>query len=245
MRLEGKIAVVTAAGAGIGRATALSFHKEGARVFASDIDERALKELKAEAPALEIRTLDVRDEAAIGQFFSEVGRCDVLFNCAGMVPNGTILDSTADVFNAAWELNVLSMVRTVRAVLPGMLERGCGSIVNMASVVSSVKGAPNRSAYGTTKAAVIGLTKSITADFVSRGIRCNAICPGTTDTPSLRGRLAEQPDPQAAHAAFIARQPMARFASADEIAAMAVYLASDESAFVTGQAFAIDGGWTI
>ena len=245
MRLEGKIAVVTAAGAGIGRATALSFHKEGARVFASDIDERTLSTLKAEAPALEIRKLDVRDEAAIGKFFSEIGRCDVLFNCAGMVPNGTILDSTADVFNAAWELNVLSMVRTVRAALPGMLERGRGSIVNMASIVSSVKGAPNRSAYGTTKAAVIGLTKSIAADFVTRGIRCNAICPGTTDTPSLRGRLAEQPDPQAAHAAFIARQPMARFASADEIAAMAVYLASDESAFVTGQAFAIDGGWTI
>lgn len=245
MRLEGKIAVVTAAGAGIGRATALSFHKEGAQVWASDIDEHALKELKAEAPALVIRKLDVRDETAIGKYFSEVGHCDVLFNCAGMVPNGTILDSDASVFDTAWELNVLSMVRTVRAVLPGMLERGQGSIINMASIVSSVKGAPNRSAYGTTKAAVIGLTKSIAADFVTRGIRCNAICPGTTDTPSLRGRLAEQPDPAAAHSAFIARQPMARFASADEIAAMAVYLASDESAFVTGQAFAIDGGWTI
>jgi len=245
VRLEGKIAVVTAAGAGIGRATALAFHKEGARVWASDIDERALVSLKAEAPALELRKLDVRDETAIGRFFSEVDRCDVLFNCAGMVPNGTILDSSVEVFNASWELNVLSMVRTVRAVLPGMLERGRGSIVNMASIVSSVKGAPNRSAYGTTKAAVIGLTKSIAADYVTRGIRCNAICPGTTDTPSLRGRLAEQPDPAAARAAFIARQPMARFASADEIAAMAVYLASDESAFVTGQAFAIDGGWTI
>jgi len=245
VRLEGKIAVVTAAGAGIGRATTLAFHKEGAHVFASDIDERALVELKAEAPALEIRKLDVRDQTAIGQLFAEVGRCDVLFNCAGMVPNGTILDSSVEVFNASWELNVLSMVRTVRAVLPGMLERGRGSIVNMASIVSSVKGAPNRSAYGTTKAAVIGLTKSIAADYVTRGIRCNAICPGTTDTPSLRGRLAEQPDPAAARAAFIARQPMARFASAEEIAAMAVYLASDESAFITGQAFAIDGGWTI
>jgi len=245
VRLEGKIAVVTAAGAGIGRATALAFHKEGARVWASDIDERALVSLKAEAPALELRKLDVRDETAIGRFFSEVDRCDVLFNCAGMVPNGTILDSSVEVFNASWELNVLSMVRTVRAVLPGMLERGRGSIVNMASIVSSVKGAPNRSAYGTTKAAVIGLTKSIAADYVTRGIRCNAICPGTTDTPSLRGRLAEQPDPAAARAAFIARQPMARFASAEEIAAMAVYLASDESAFITGQAFAIDGGWTI
>lgn len=245
MPLKGKIAVVTAAGAGIGRATALAFHKEGARVWASDIDERALNSLKSEAPSIEIRRLDVRDEATIGKYFSEVGRCDVLFNCAGMVPNGTILDSPVSIFNAAWELNVLSMVRTVRAVLPGMLERGSGSIVNMASVVSSLKGAPNRSAYGTTKAAVIGLTKSIASDYVTRGIRCNAICPGTTDTPSLRGRLAEQPDPVAARAAFIARQPMARFASADEIAAMAVYLASDESAFVTGQAFAIDGGWTI
>ena len=245
MRLEGKIAVVTAAAAGIGRATALAFGKEGARVWASDIDSRALEELKAEAPAMEVRRLDARDEAAIGKFFAEVGRCDVLFNCAGMVTNGTILDSPVDVFNTTWDLNVLSMVRTLRAVLPSMLERGSGSIVNMASVVSSMKGAPNRSAYGTTKAAVIGLTKSVAADYVTRGIRCNAICPGTTDTPSLRGRLAEQPDPAAARAAFIARQAMGRFATAEEIAAMAVYLASDESAFVTGQAFAIDGGWTI
>ncbi len=245
MRLEGKSAVVTAAAAGIGRATALAYAKEGALVWASDIDGRALDALKTEAPALQIRTLDVRDEAAIGKFFAEAGRCDVLFNCAGTVPHGTILDSPVDVFNSTWELNVLSMVRTVRAVLPGMLERGRGSIVNMASVVSSMKGAPNRSAYGTTKAAVIGLTKSIAADFVTRGIRCNAICPGTTDTPSLRGRLAQQPDPAAARAAFIARQAMGRFASAEEIAAMAVYLASDESGFVTGQAFAIDGGWTI
>ena len=245
MRLEGKIAVVTAAGAGIGRATALAYKREGARVWASDIDERALNELKTESPALEIRKLDVRDETAIAKFFAEVGRCDVLFNCAGMVPNGTILDSAVDVFNTTWELNVLSMVRTVRAVLPGMLERGHGSIVNIASVVSSMKGAPNRSAYGTTKAAVIGLTKSIAADYVTRGVRCNAICPGTVDTPSLHGRLAAQPDPAAARAAFIARQAMGRFGTAEEIAAMAVYLASDESVFVTGQAFAIDGGWTI
>jgi 2-keto-3-deoxy-L-fuconate dehydrogenase len=245
VRLEGKVAVVTAAAAGIGRATALAYQREGAHVWASDIDSRTLEELKAEAPAMEIRKLDVRDEAAIGKFLTEVGRCDVLFNCAGMVPNGTILDSPVAVFNAAWDLNVLSMVRTLRAVLPGMLERGRGSIVNMASIVSSMKGAPNRSAYGTTKAAVIGLTKSIAADYVMRGIRCNAICPGTTDTPSLRGRLAEQPDPEAARAQFIARQAMGRFAAPEEIAAMAVYLASDESAFVTGQALAIDGGWTI
>jgi len=245
VRLEGKVAVVTAAGAGIGRATALAYAREGANVFATDIDEAALATLNAEKPAIATHILDVRDEAAIARFFAHIGRCDVLFNCAGMVPNGTILESPPDVFTSAWDLNVLSMVRTIRAVLPAMLQQGAGSIVNMASIVSSVKGAPNRSAYGTTKAAVIGLTKSVAADYVTRGIRCNAICPGTTDTPSLRDRLAQQPDPQAARAAFIARQAMGRFASADEIAAMAVYLASDESAFIPGQALAIDGGWTI
>jgi len=243
VRLKGKVAVVTAAGAGIGRATALAYSHEGAQVWASDIDETALEALRASS--VETRKLDVRDEAAIGRFFAEIGRCDVLFNCAGMVPNGSILESPVAVFNSAWDLNVLSMVRTIRAVLPGMLRLGTGSIVNVASIVSSVKGAPNRSAYGTTKAAVIGLTKSVAADYVARGIRCNAICPGTTDTPSLRSRLAQQPDPQAARAAFLARQAMGRFAEPEEIAAMAVYLASDESAFVTGQALAIDGGWTI
>jgi 2-keto-3-deoxy-L-fuconate dehydrogenase len=189
--------------------------------------------------------LDVRSDDAVTRFFAGIGRCDILFNCAGMVPNGTLLDSTLEVFNASWDLNVLSMVRTMRAAIPGMLERGAGAIVNMASVVSSMKGAPNRSAYGTTKAAVIGLTKSVAADYVTRGIRCNAICPGTVDTPSLRGRLAAQPDPKMALAAFLARQAMGRFGNPEEIAAMAVYLASDESVFVTGQAFAIDGGWTI
>jgi 2-keto-3-deoxy-L-fuconate dehydrogenase len=243
VRLKGKVAVVTAAGAGIGRATALAYSHEGAQVWASDIDETALEALRASS--VETRKLDVRDEAAIGRFFAEIGRCDVLFNCAGMVPNGSILESPVAVFNSAWDLNVLSMVRTIRAVLPGMLRLGTGSIVNVASIVSSVKGAPNRSAYGTTKAAVIGLRKSVAADYVTRGIRCNAICPGTTDTPSLRSRLAQQPDPQAARAAFLARQAMGRFAEPEEIAAMAVYLASDESAFVTGQALAIDGGWTI
>jgi 2-keto-3-deoxy-L-fuconate dehydrogenase len=243
LRLEGKVAVVTAAGAGIGRATALAYAREGAQVWATDIDEAALETLRVWG--IETRKLDVRHETAIGRFFADIARCDVLFNCAGMVPNGTVLESPVEVFNSAWDLNVLSMVRTIRAVLPPMLQQGAGSIVNMASIVSSVKGAPNRSAYGTTKAAVIGLTKSVAADYVTRGIRCNAICPGTTDTPSLRSRLAEQPDPQAARAAFIARQAMGRFASADEIAGLAVYLASDESAFVTGQALAIDGGWTI
>ena len=237
--------MVTAAGAGIGRASARAYHKEGARVWATDIDAAALETLRAEGPGIETTKLDVRSDDAVKKFFAELGRCDVLFNCAGMVPNGTLLDSSVDVFNTTWDLNVMSMVRTIRAVLPGMLERGGGAIVNMASVVSSMKGAPNRSAYGTTKAAVIGLTKSVAADYVTRGIRCNAICPGTVDTPSLRGRLAAQPDPKAALAAFLARQAMGRFGKAEEIAALAVYLASDESVFVTGQAFAIDGGWTI
>jgi len=242
LRLKDKIAVVTAAGAGIGRATAEAFAAEGASVLATDIDEAALASLAGER----IRTarLDVRDEAAVNAFFAQAGRCDILFNCAGMVPNGTVLDSAPGVFGAAFDLNVLSMVRTIRAVLPGMLAQGGGSIVNIASVASSITGVPNRSAYGTTKAAVIGLTKSVAADFVARGVRCNAICPGTVDTPSLRGRLAAQPDPDAALKSFLARQPMGRFGRAEEVAAAAVYLASDDSAFMTGQAMVIDGGWT-
>ncbi len=243
MRLAGKIAVVTAAGAGIGRAAALAFAREGAAVVATDIDPAALKSLETEN--LRTAVLDVRDEAAVSAFFAEIGRCDVLFNCAGMVPNGSVLDSAPDIFSAAWDLNVLSMVRTIRAALPGMLARGAGAIVNMSSVASSITGVASRSAYGTTKAAVIGLTKSVAADFVARGIRCNAICPGTVDTPSLRGRIAAQPDPEAALKSFLARQPMGRFGRAEEIAATAVYLASDEAAFVSGQTFVIDGGWTI
>ncbi|MEI9994743.1 MAG: SDR family oxidoreductase [Rhizomicrobium sp.] len=242
MRLKDKIAVVTAAGAGIGRATALAFAAEGATVWATDIDEAALASL--EAGGIRVAPLNVVDEAEVNGFFAALGRCDVVFNCAGMVPNGTVLDTAPETFNRAWDLNVLSMVRTIRAVLPGMLARGHGSIVNIASVASSLTGVPNRSAYGTTKAAVIGLTKSVAADFVAQGIRCNAICPGTVDTPSLQARLAAQPDPKAALASFIARQPMGRFGRAEEIAAAAVYLASDESGFVTGQTLAIDGGWT-
>jgi 2-keto-3-deoxy-L-fuconate dehydrogenase len=245
VRLKGKVTVVTAAGAGIGRATALAYAREGARVRATDISAPALETLRAEAPAIETETLDVRDESVIGRYFAKLGRCDVLFNCAGVVPNGTILESSVEVFNTTWDLNVLSMVRTIRAVLPGMLEAGGGAIVNMSSVVSSVKGVINRSAYGTTKAAVIGLTKSVAADFVARGVRCNAICPGTVDTPSLRGRLAAHDDPRAALAAFLSRQAMGRFGTAEEIAALAVYLASDEAKFVTGQTFVIDGGMAI
>lgn len=243
MRLRDKVAVVTAAGAGIGRATALAFAAEGAHVWVTDINNGALKSLMGEN--ISTAVLDVRDEAAVTALFARIGRCDVLFNCAGMVPDGTVLDSEPAVFAAAWDLNVLSMVRTIRAALPGMLERGSGSILNMSSVASSITGVANRSAYGTTKAAVIGLTKSVAADFVGRGIRCNAICPGTVDTPSLRGRIAAQADPAAALNSFIARQPMGRFGRSEEIAAAAVYLASDEAAFVTGQTLVIDGGWTI
>lgn len=249
MRLAGKLAVVTAAGAGIGRATALAFAREGASVLATDIDVAALETLAS--GRIRVAPLDVRDDCHVSNFFeignafAALGGCDILFNCAGMVPEGTVLDSDDNDFLSAFDLNVLSMVRTIRAVLPGMRKRGSGSIINMSSVASSITGVPNRSAYGTTKAAVIGLTKSVAADFVAKGIRCNAICPGTVDTPSLRGRIAGQPDPEAALAAFIGRQPMGRFGKAEEVAALAVYLASDESAFVTGQTMVIDGGWTI
>ena len=246
MRLAGKIAVVTAAGAGIGRATALAFAREGARVVAADIDSEAMRTLSIECgESIRAAVLDVRDDRAVAAFFDTFEPCDILFNCAGMVPDGTVLDSAPATYSAAFDLNVLSMVRTIRAALPGMLKRGSGTIVNMSSVASSITGVPNRSAYGTTKAAVIGLTKSVAADFVGQGIRCNAICPGTVDTPSLRGRIAAQADPDAALKSFIARQPMGRFGRPEEIAAAAIYLASDESAFITGQTIVIDGGWTI
>jgi len=242
LRLQEKIAVVTAAGAGIGRAIALAYAAEGASVCALDIDETALESLAG--PDIETARLDVRDDAAVVAFFKAFGLCNILVNCAGMVPNGSVLDSTPADFNAAWDLNVLSMVRTIRAALQGMLDAGGGGIVNIASVASSITGVPNRSAYGTTKAAVIGLTKSVAADFVTRGIRCNAICPGTVDTPSLRARLATHDDPQAALKSFLARQPMGRFGRADEVAAAAVFLGSDAAAFMTGQTLVIDGGWT-
>ncbi len=243
-RLAGKTALVTAAGAGIGRATARAFAAEGARVLATDIDEAALASLKAEAPGLEIARLDVRSDEAVGALFAGDFAPDILFNCAGFVHHGTILDCAPDDWAFSFDLNVTSMYRIIRAALPGMLARGGGSIVNMASVASSLRGAANRCAYGATKAAVIGLTKSVAQDFVTRGVRCNAICPGTVQSPSLEGRIAAMDDPIAARAAFIARQPMGRLGAAEEVAALAVYLASDESAFTTGTAVVIDGGWS-
>ena len=242
MRLKDRTAVVTAAGAGIGRATALAFHREGALVWATDIDDAALQSLAAEAPGMRTMRLDVRDSGAVSDAFAGIGRCDALFNCAGIVPGGTVLDGDLSVFDTAWDINLVSMVRTIRAALPAMLEAGSGSIINMASIASSVKGIANRCAYGTTKAAVIGLTKAVAVDFIRSGVRCNALCPGTVDTPSLRGRIAQSADPQSALAAFVARQPMGRLGEPHEIASAALYLASDESRFVTGQILVIDGG---
>jgi 2-keto-3-deoxy-L-fuconate dehydrogenase len=243
-RLVGLRALVTAAGAGIGRATAIAFAREGARVDATDVDEEALVSLRRSEPRLETGRLDVRDGAAVESFVHAHGPFDVLFNCAGFVHHGTVLDASDEDWDASLDLNLLSMIRTIRAVLPGMLERGKGSIVNMASVVSSVKGAPNRCVYGTTKAAVVGLTKSVAADFVGKGIRCNAVCPGTVQTPSLDARIAAHGDAAKARADFIARQPIGRLGTAEEIAALVVHLASDESGYTTGAVHVIDGGWS-
>lgn len=240
-RLAGKQAFVTAAGAGIGRATALAFVREGAVVTATDIDVEALAALKAEAPSITTARLDVRDGAALAATLSGPAP-DVLFNCAGFVHQGNILELSDADWDFTWDLNVTAMMRTIRAVLPGMLARGSGSIINIASVASSIRAWPNRCAYGVTKAAVIGLTKSVAADFADRGIRANAICPGPIDTPSLARRMAGQPDPDAVRAGFIARQPTGRMGRAEEVAALAVYLASDESGFTTGQTHIIDGG---
>ncbi|MBS3650150.1 SDR family oxidoreductase [Pseudaminobacter sp. 19-2017] len=240
--LEGKTVLVTAAAQGIGRASALAFARAGAMVYATDINEAELAKLRGQE-GVATRRLDVLDDAAVNALVAEIGRVDVLFNCAGYVHSGSILEMKDSDLDFAFDLNVRAMVRTIRAVLPGMLERGEGSIINMASVASSTKGVPNRFAYGVTKAAVIGLTKSVAADYVAQGIRCNAICPGTVDSPSLQDRLRAQGDYEAARAAFVARQPIGRIGTAEEIADLAVYLAG--ATYTTGQAYAIDGGWTI
>lgn len=241
-RLTGKRALVTAAGQGIGRASALAMAREGCAVLATDVNAAALAEL-AEA-GLEVRVLDVRDPASIAAAVTAAGPCDVLFNCAGFVANGTILECDEDQWAFSLDLNLTAIYRVCRAFVPGMLARGGGSIINMASAVSSVIAAPNRFVYGTTKAGVIGLTKAIAADFVTRGIRANAICPATVESPSLDARLRATGDYEAARAAFIARQPIGRIGKPEEIAALVVYLASDESGYTTGVAHVIDGGWT-
>jgi 2-keto-3-deoxy-L-fuconate dehydrogenase len=240
-RLSGKTALVTAAGSGIGRASAEAFVRAGARVIGVDIDAIALESLAG----CEAAVLDVRDPMAIGELAARVGRVDVLFNCAGMVPGGTVLSVEPEKWRAAFDLNVHAMFHMIRAFLPGMIEARGGSIINMSSVAGSITGVPDRCAYGTTKAAVIGLTKSVAADFVSQGIRCNAICPGTVDTPSLQSRLHANGDYAKTRAEFEARQPMGRLGKPEEIAALALYLASDESGFTTGQIHVIDGGWMI
>jgi 2-keto-3-deoxy-L-fuconate dehydrogenase len=241
-RLKGKTALITAAAQGIGRATAERFAAEGARVIATDINMEVLGTLKG--PNLTTRRLDVLDPAAVTAAEKEIGAIDVLVNCAGFVHHGTILDCEEKDFDFSTNLNVRAAYRMVRAFLPGMLARKSGTIVNISSIASSIAGVPNRFIYGTTKAGLIGLSKAVAVDFVTQGIRCNAICPGTVETPSLEQRMAARGDVAEARKAFIARQPMGRLGTAGEIAALALYLASDESAFVTGQEFIIDGGWT-
>ncbi|MAB00745.1 MAG: NAD(P)-dependent oxidoreductase [Stappia sp.] len=243
-RLADKTCLITAAGQGIGRASALAFAAEGARVIATDINADALASL-ADTRGIETRVLDVTDAAAIAALTADVGPLDVLFNCAGVVHAGALLECTEEDWDVAFALNAKAMFRMIRAVLPAMLERGGGSIINMSSVASSVKGVPNRFAYCASKAAVVGLTKSVAADYVTRGIRCNAICPGTVDSPSLHDRLRATGDYETAMRDFIARQPMGRIGKAEEIASLAIYLASNESGFTTGQTHVIDGGWAV
>ncbi len=240
-RLSGKTCLITAAGQGIGRATAEAFVKEGAKVWATDISADSV----AGIAGAEARALDVTDPGQIAALRDEAGPLDVLFNCAGVVHAGTILDCPESDWDFAFELNARAQYRTIRAFLPGMIAQGGGSIINMSSIASSVKGVPNRFAYCASKAAVVGLTKSVAADFVTQGIRCNAICPGTVDSPSLHERLRATGDYEQAMRDFTARQPMGRIGKAEEIAALALYLASDDSGFTTGQCHVIDGGWSV
>jgi len=242
MILENKTALITAAAQGIGRASAEVLARAGARVIATDVDEEKLAQLRG-VDGIETRKLDVLDAKSVAAVIAAIGPVDVLFNCAGFVHNGTLLDSTEKELDFAYDLNVKAMVRTIRAVLPGMLARGDGAIINMASVASSVKGVPSRFVYSTTKAAVIGLTKSVAADYVGRGIRCNAICPGTVETPSLEDRLRAQGDYEKTRAAFIARQPIGRVGRPEEIAELVLYLAT--ATYTTGQIHIIDGGWSL
>ncbi|PLX88681.1 MAG: NAD(P)-dependent oxidoreductase [Desulfuromonas sp.] len=243
-RLQGKTALVTAAAQGIGRATAERFAAEGARVWATDINMSTLSELEGR-DGICIRSLDVTNAASVRETVTATGAIDILVNCAGFVHAGTILECSEEDYEFSFGLNVRSAYRLIRAYLPGMLEKGKGSIVNMSSVASSISGVPNRFVYGATKAALLGLTKSVAVDFVSQGIRCNAVCPGTVQSPSLTERINALPNPEEARKAFIARQPMGRIGRTEEIADLCIYLASEESAYVTGQQFIIDGGMTL
>lgn len=243
-RLAGKRILVSAAAQGIGRASALSMAAEGASVLATDINEALLKEL-AGTPGIETRRLDVTDDQAVADTIAAMDRIDVLFNCAGFVHQGSIAETSDKDWDFSFRINVRAMWKMMAAALPRMVDQGGGSIINVASVCSSIKGLPNRFVYGTTKAAVIGMTKSVAADFVTQGIRCNAVCPGTVDTPSLGDRMKQLGDIDEARKMFLARQPTGRLATAEEIAPIVIYLASDESQFATGQAFAVDGGITI
>ncbi len=244
-KLEGRVALVTSAGQGIGRASAIALAREGAKVFATDIREDLFKDIAKEHPGITGFGLNVLEQAAVDAALKRTGPIDILFNCSGFVHNGTVLDCEEKDWDFSFDLNVKAHYRMIKAYLPGMLAKGKGNVINMASVASSVKGAPNRFVYGASKAAVIGLTKALAIDFVTKGIRCNCICPGTVETPSLYDRMRAQGDIEKAKAAFIARQPMGRMAQPEEIGEMVVYLASDDSAFITGQALVIDGGWSI
>ena len=244
-KLENKNIIVTAAGQGIGRATAIAYSKEGANVIATDINEKTLKSLNEEFPNIKVSTLDSTKNDAINNFFSKIDKVDVLFNAVGYVHHGTILECEEKDWDFSFNVNVKSMYLMIKAILPKMIKQNKGNIINMSSIVSSLRGLPNRFAYGATKAAIVGLTKSIAADFIKNNIRCNAIAPGTVHTPSWEERVAAAPDPVKAKKDFIARQPMGRLATAEEIAALAVYLASDESDFITGVVYPIDGGMSI